>query len=200
MNADDTVEKMKRNWTIFRQLCSKLGTRTNAVAAMLDHFEERLVMTPASTRLSYHGAFPGGLVDHSIRVFTNAKKLVKTFEYDISDESLIISCLFHDLGKVGNLDEDYYLEQESDWHREKLGKMYETNKSIPFMTTAQRGLWILQHFNVQLTEDEYLAILLNDGQYADENSVYGMKEGLLATIVHQADRLATEMEKGKTEL
>jgi hypothetical protein len=40
-----------------------------------------------------------------------------------------------------------------------------------------------------------MAILLNDGQYADENAPYKMKEPLLVDIVHIADYISTKQEK-----
>jgi len=47
-----------------------------------------------------------------------------------------------------------------------------------------------------LTQDEMLAIRLNDGQYADENAPYKLKEPMLADVVHMADLISTKQEKG----
>ena len=92
--------------------------------------------------------------------------------------SITIACLFHDLGKVGDHEQDYYvkLSRENEWKREKWGQHYDYNDALTYMTVPQRGLWLLQHFGVRLAQDEYLAILLNDGQYCAENKPYAMKE------------------------
>jgi hypothetical protein len=190
-----TPEQIAENFDKFRSFMEKLGDRSAPALALVDHLGERLAMCPASSRKEYHAAFPGGLVDHSLRLLSNALKLCKTFNWEVPKDSLIIGCLLHDLGKVGDHERDYYLPQDSDWHREKLGEMYKHNREILYMTVPDRGVWLCQHFGLKLTQDEWLAIKLNDGQYAEENAPYKMKEPLLADIVHLADYISCKQEK-----
>jgi len=190
-----TPEQIAENFEKFRSFMEKLGDRSEPALALVDHLGERLAMCPASSRKEYHAAFPGGLVDHSLRLLSNALKLCKTFNWEVPKDSLIIGCLLHDLGKVGDHEKDYYVPQDSDWHREKLGEMYKHNKEILYMTVPDRGVWLCQQFGLRLTQDEWLAIKLNDGQYAEENAPYKMKEPLLADIVHLADYISCKQEK-----
>jgi hypothetical protein len=116
-------------------------------------------------------------------------------------DSLIIGCLFHDIGKLGLPENDgtfvdYYVPQDSDWHRDKLGEMYKYNKDMTHMKTPQRSVFVCQHYGLHLKTDEYLAILLNDGYVLDENKSYCLKEPLLAHVVMVADYLSTRQEKG----
>jgi hypothetical protein len=159
-------------------------------------------MCPASSRRDYHLAEPGGLVDHSLRVLQNALIYCKAFSWNLPKDSLIISCLFHDIGKLGLPNKDgtfskYYLPQDSDWHRDKLGEMYKYNKEMLHMKTPQRSVFILQHYGIKLNHDEYLAILLNDGYVLDENKSYCLKEPLLSHVVMTADYISTRQEKGE---
>lgn len=193
-----TPEDIAENFNKFRSFAEKLGDRSEAALAMIDHLGERLALCPASSRKEYHSAYPGGLVEHSLRVLSNALKLSKTFGWDLPKESLIIACLFHDLGKVGDDENDLYLPQDSDWHRDKLGEMYKHNRDIQYMTVPDRGLWLCQHFGLKLSQEEFLSIKLNDGQYADENAPYKMKEPTLADVVHIADYISTKQEKNLT--
>lgn len=192
---------IESNWNRFEEICGKLGDRSEPVLNMLSDIGERLCIAPASSRRSYHNAFPGGLVDHSLRVLDNSiamLKALKDFYGDIPKESLIISCLFHDLGKLGEPGKDgadYYLPQDSQWHQDKLGEMYKNNPDITFMKHSLRSLMILQHYNIKLTCDEYLAIYLHDGAGEEKNSPYLMKEPKLAVLVAQADLIAATMEK-----
>lgn len=190
-----TPEQITENFEKYRGFMEKLGDRADAALALVDHLGERLALCPASSRKDYHHAIPGGLVDHSLRVLSNALKLTKAFGWDVPKDSLIIGCLLHDLGKVGDHENDYYVPQDSDWHREKIGEMYKYNKDIQYMTVPDRGVWLCQHFGLRLTQPEFMAILLNDGQYADENAPYKMKEPLLVDIVHIADFISTKQEK-----
>ena len=188
-------EDIASNYDKFRSFMEKLGDRSEPALALVDHLGERLALCPASSRKEYHAAFPGGLVDHSLRVLGNAMRLVKGFSWDISKESLIIGCLLHDIGKVGDHENDYYLPQTDGWRNEKLGEMYTHNKGMQYMTVPHRGVWLCQHFGLKLSQAEFLAIMLNDGQYDETNAPYKMKEPMLADVVHLADYISTKQEK-----
>lgn len=193
-----TPEQIEANFNKFRSLCEKLGDRSEAALNLVDSLGEKLALSPASGKKEYHLAIPGGLADHSLRVLGNAMRLVKTFGWNISKESLIISCLFHDIGKVGLVlpdgeVQDYYV-QADDW-LQKRGEMFTYNKEMQYMTTQQRSMHLLQHFGIKLSPDEYLAILLNDGFVVDDNKSYCLKISPLVFAVQTADYISTMQEK-----
>ena len=192
-----TPEQIESNWKKALSLLSpqKLGDRSGPALHMVDSLGERLALCPASAKREYHNAFPGGLIDHSLRVLKNAFRLAGAFEWKLPNDSLIIACLFHDLGKVGDHERDYYIPQTDSWRVEKLGEEYTYNKELQYMTVPDRGIFLCQHFGLKLKQDEMLAIRLNDGQYSDENASYKLKEPVLADIVHIADLISTKQEK-----
>lgn len=201
-NAADvtlTAEQIQENFNKYRSLCEKIVDRSPAALAMVDGLGERLAVCPASGKKDYHRCTPGGLVEHSLRVLQNAMTLSRAFGWQIPRSSLIIGALFHDLGKVGNHESDYYIPAEG-WRAEKLGELYTYNKEIQYMTVPLRGLFLCQHYGLKLTEAETLAIFLNDGQYAPENAPYKLKEPMLADVVHMSDLIATKQEKGMLPL
>ena len=70
------------------------------------------------------------------------------------------------------------------------------------MTVTDRAVWLLNHFGIEMTQIEYLALRLTDGMYEDANKGYlmGFGEGKnlksnLPLILHQADMMATRLEK-----
>jgi hypothetical protein len=191
-----TPEEIETNWKKMLSLLEKCGDRAPAALAMVEALGERLALCPASGKRDYHNAFPGGLVDHSLRVLGNAMRLVGAFGWKIPRDSLILACLFHDLGKVGDHENDYYIPQTDQWRVDKLGEEYTYNKDIQYMTVPDRGIFLCQHFGLRLKQDELLAIRLNDGQYAEENGAYKLKEPMLADVVHMADLISTKQEKG----
>jgi hypothetical protein len=195
-----TAEEITENFNQFRDLLSKIGDRSESALKLVDHFGERLALCPASSKRSYHNSFAGGLVDHSLRVCKNAVVMMKSYceqsEWKSMKDSVILTSLFHDIGKAGDLTNDYYVPAE-EWRRQKLGEDYAVNENLKYMLVPHRSLWLCQHFNVTLSQEEYLAILLNDGMYEDANKKYSMKEPKLATIVHLSDLIATKQEKGQ---
>lgn len=195
-----TPEEIAANFDKFRSLCEKLGDRSQSALNLVDSLGERLAICPASSRLDFHNCMVGGLVDHSLRVLSNAMKLVKAYGWDVPKESLIISCLFHDIGKVGLANDDgsvtdYYVTQDSEWHREKLGEFYKHNKDMQYMSTPQRSVNMCQAFGLKLKTDEYLSILLNDGFVLDENKPYCLKTNPLVFAVMTSDYISTMQEK-----
>lgn len=189
-----TPEEITENFGKFEEFIQKISDdRKEPALKMVETLGERLALCPASGRTDYHNCFPGGLVEHSIRVLGFALKLRKMLEIssnDVPTNSLILVCLFHDLGKIGDLDDDYYVPQDSGWHRDKLGELYKINRDMTYMTVPHRSVWLCQHFGIQLTKEEMVGILIHDGQYVDDNKSYKMKEPAIAIIAHQADLLA----------
>lgn len=150
---------------------------------------------PASSRVEYHSCYPGGLMVHSLNVVKSLKLLATTLCPDKYDNATIAFVgLFHDLGKVGDGNNEFYVPNPSDWHR-KNGILYEINKECLNMPNAERGLFIFQNHGVTLSSDEYLAIRLNDGMFAEENRVYGIDVPQLALLTHWADMWACKSEK-----
>ena len=196
--GEEMMARIESNWKAYEKWCDQLGDRTPPIREMLRHFEERACMAPASSRVEYHNAFPGGFIDHSLRVLRTTIELAAAFKVKVAKEAIIISALFHDWGKVGTLEDDYYMHQPSDWHR-KRGQFYLKNEKI-MMPNAQLGLFTLSQFGIKLSQEEYLGILLNDGQYSEANKDYSMKEPKLALLIHMADRWATQCEKNRTTL
>ncbi len=190
-----TPEQILENYSKFETLAGKTGDhRQEGLKQFFEHFGERLAMCPASSKTEFHNAFAGGLVEHSLRVLTNAIKLSKAMDVKVDQEELIFACLFHDIGKLGDLDQERYIEQDEDYWR-KRGNVYKVNSKMRFMMVKDNSGYLLQHFGIKVSHDEYLAILLNDGFLDETNKEYRMKEPDLAVIVHQADLLATRFEK-----
>lgn len=196
-----TPEEIEKNWNKCRALCSKLGDRSEAVVSMLDDLDVRLCLCPASAKVDYHGAFPGGLMDHSLRVLNGLFSLNKTYAWNLPKDSMIIGSLFHDLGKVGlpggtGSQNDFYLEQTDSYLRDKRGEVYKYNNALTHMSTPDRSVFIMQHYGIKLTPDEWLAIKLNDGFVLQENKQYCLKISPLVYGVMTADYIATMSEKG----
>lgn len=191
-----TPEEIEQNWKRMQSLLEKCGDRAPDAIRMVEALGERLALCPASGKRDYHNAFPGGLVDHSLRVLGNAVRLTGTFGWQVPRDSLILACLLHDLGKVGDHERDYYVPQTDQWRVDKLGEEYTYSKEIQYMTVPDRSIFLCQHFGLKLKQDELLAIRLHDGFVVEENKPYCLKEPLLAHVVMTADYIATIQEKG----
>lgn len=187
----------EKNMKTFEQLLQKLepGRRKLVDDMLATQVGIEYVTAPASSRVDFHSCYPGGLLQHSLNVVRNLIKISTALCPDqFSKETLIFVGLFHDLGKVGDGERPYYVQTDQDWKRRR-GELYDINKECVYMPTSERGLYLLQKHKIELTSDEYLAIRLNDGQYAEENKPYRMKEPSLAILTSMADLWAAREEK-----
>ena len=203
-----SAEKIQENYKTLRNIITMTfsGERLETLNEMYDYFEDRMTLAPASAKEHYHNAMVGGYVEHVLHIVEFSQDVKglweeKGAEINFTDEELIFAALHHDLGKVGGLEHDYYIPNESDWHRKNQGKIYTHNPELTYMTVTDRALFLLQHFQIPMTENEYIGLMLTDGMYEESNKKYLMtflpETGLrshIARILHQADMMATYIE------
>jgi hypothetical protein len=162
---------------------------------------------PAAHKKEYHNAFPGGYIDHVNRVITGALHLHSLWGKMGADlntytkEELVFSALNHDLGKMGDEENDSYIPQTDEWRRNKLGEDYMFNTKVPFASVPDRGLFLLQSHGIPYSFNEMITIQTHDGLYDEGNKKYLMTympeqkpRTSLPFIVHQADLMAARIE------
>jgi hypothetical protein len=180
--------------------------RVTQVKGMLNHMEEVYIMAPASGKTWYHNAFAGGYVDHVNRVVQYAIEQSRLYEkmggtLDYTDEQLVFSALFHDLGKIGDGDAPNYIPQTDKWRQDKLSEMYTYNPDLQFMLIPDRSLFILQKFGIKVDQKEFLGIRCHDGVFDKANEAYffsnvesSRQKTALVSVLHSADFLASKVE------
>jgi len=203
-----TPEQIQDNWIKLRELLNNTfsGERLEKLNQMYDYFEDRMCIAPASGKEHYHNAFVGGYVEHVLHVTDLAVKINKLWKengasINYTDEELVFAAIHHDLGKVGDLENDYYVPNESDWHRKNQGLIYKHGEDLQFMTVTDRAIFLLNHFGVKYSEKEYIGLRLTDGLYEEANKSYyigyqpsrSLKSNI-AYVLHQADSMATHIE------
>ena len=204
-----TEQQIAENW---EQLTGKISTtfsgdRLENLTNLYDTLKDRMMFAPASGIEHFHNCFIGGYVDHVLRVMKCSATLYKTWKdmgADMSGytiEELAFSALNHDLGKVGDIENDYYVPNPSEWHRKNQGKVYNVNPNIQNMTVPHRSLWLLQEFGVKYTQNEMIAIMTHDGLYDEGNAAYlktwdkdRKLRNHMPLLLHQADHMASMIE------
>jgi hypothetical protein len=181
-----SIEKIESNWKTYESLCRRLSD--HSINSLLDTMGERIVMCPASSRTDQYNCAPGGLVQHSMDTTITMRTLNESLGFDLPTASILKVGLLHDIGKVGDAENDYFVEQDSDWHREKLGQHYKYNDALQKMSVSHRSLCLLQSFGVQLTTEEWLAIQLAQGSHFEENRFYVGDEPSLALLLQLSKR------------
>lgn len=203
-----SAEQIQQNLNRFYELINKYitGDRKDKLLDFYKSLEEVLALAPASTKLDHHNCFPGGYVDHVVRVVEASLVFEKVWDKfgqkkNYTTEELVFSAINHDLGKLGTKDHPFYIPNDSQWHIEKQGALYKYNSNITHMRIADRSLYYLQQQRIEVTENEYLAIKLHDGLYEEGNKPYFMTynkdtelKSNIVHILHQADLMASRVE------
>lgn len=185
---DLDIDNMQKNYEKFKALCKKTGKNSKKLEKLVDALGERLIMSPSSGKDEYFNAFPGGLLDHSLKILEASYKVAKGCGIEIENESIILCSLFCLIGKVGDEKRDLFIPQDNQWRRENLGECYIFNPELKPMRASHRSLYLLQKFGVDLSHDEWMAIILSDG-VSDETHMYSMKEPQLAVLIMAANKL-----------
>jgi hypothetical protein len=203
-----TAEQLQQNYTKFLGYIDKYitGERKKKLLELYNDHAERIMLMPASTVDHHHNTWPGGYVDHVMRVIDCALDLKALWTkwdstIDYTDEELVFAAMNHDLGKIGTEEAEQYITNDSEWHRKNLGKIYKYNTVNPFMTVPDRSLFLLQQRGIPVSFNEYLGIKLHDGLYDENNKAYFIsrdKDSKLRTnlpiLLHHADSMAARIE------
>lgn len=125
---------------------------------------------PASTR--FHGAYPGGLLEHSLNVYDCLCDILARPRYkeiygvSYPEESIAISALLHDLCKV-----NFYVESTRNVKENGVWKevpFYTINDRLPY-GHGEKSVYIISGF-MKLTRDEAFAIRYHMGFSGNEDA------------------------------
>lgn len=144
---------------------------------------------PASTK--YHLCEEGGLCQHSLNVYSELCRLRTAYQKytGVSDESVAIMSLFHDLCKVNFYKQDTRnVKVEGQW---TTVPYYTIEEKFPFGGHGSKSVYMLQKF-MALTAEEARAINCHMGLSEHERSIGSVYEQQpSAWLLHVADEAAT---------
>ena len=198
MNQEQVIIK---NFELFKTQAAKLGSKGGSILSYVDNNAERIMLAPASTKRDYTCCHPGGLVEHSLRVLQNAAKLRQVYNLtdSVSTSSVILCSLFHDIGKVGTESKEYYVDNASEWHRDKLGVYYNVADRFQHVPVSQLSLFTLSQNKVEIDIDEWYAVSMI-GSKGQREELPSQGEPWISVILSQAVKAACVQGKGKEKV
>ena len=147
---------------------------------------------PASTR--FHGDHPGGLLEHSMKVYEILVEKVKnaSIKLDVSEDTLKIVALLHDICKVNFYKIDYRNAKNALGVWEKV-PYYTVEDTIPYGHGEKSVMMITEY--MKLTSEEKYAIRWHMGftEPKEQDGTIGLAytKYPLALLVFEADLEAT---------
>lgn len=155
----------------------------------LINFLEKTDFFTAPASIKFHNSFEGGLLTHSLNVYTALKKLVGT---EWSEDTIIIVSLLHDICKINMYKVDYRNKKDETgtWVKEPY---YTIDDSMP-LGHGEKSVMLISEF-IKLTKEELYAIRWHMGGFEPkENHSYLAKayeKYPLAVYTHMADLMST---------
>ena len=147
---------------------------------------------PASTK--FHGNYEGGLLEHSLKVYEILSNKMNHLDIDlkVSDDTLIISALLHDICKVNFYKIDYRNSKNEKGVWEKV-PYYTIEDTIPY-GHGEKSVMMLTEY-IKLTPEEKYAIRWHMG-FSEPKESYttlsqAMKKYPLIILLNEADLEAT---------
>ncbi len=170
---------------------------------LVEELGQRLLTATYSTKIDDGYCGPGGIIKFALDSFSVANKFAKSLESEtpptnFSKKSLALITLLFPLGRLGDLENEQFVDQTSDWHRNKLGQLYEYNEKCPKMSVPHRTLFLLQHYGVKINADEMIGIICSTGMHFEENKFYLHNTSQLVQLCTHAIDIAYEREKSLT--
>lgn len=132
------------------------STNREGIEKLIDFLEKTdFFQAPASTR--FHGAYQGGLLEHSMKVYEIFKEKVKNASIEINspDDTLIITALLHDVCKANFYKVDYRNAKNDLGVWEKV-PYYTIDDQIPYGHGEKSVMMISEY--IKLTPEEKYAI------------------------------------------
>lgn len=189
MSIDINAQKKK-----FLSLCRD-NIHRDGLEELLDWLQKAdFFIAPASTR--FHGAYEGGLCEHSLDVYDMALKGMKGYELDFDMESLTISTLFHDLCKVNFYRKDIRNQKiDGKWAEVPC---YTIEEKFVFGGHGSKSVFLVQQF-MKLKTSEATAINCHMGATPGGDAARDVGNAYqscaLAWLVHVADEAAAYLLK-----
>lgn len=184
---------------IFRRNIKREGSE--ALLAFLCSDSCDFFTAPASTR--YHGAYEGGLCEHSLNVYDclvdqlSRSRMKETYGINYSDESIAIAALLHDLCKI-NFYRTSFRNVKDETGRWQSVPYYTIEDSLPY-GHGEKSVYIVSGY-MKLTRDEAFAIRYHMGfSGPEDNGTVGQALEMfpLAFALCVADMEASYFMEGK---
>lgn len=195
-NESEETKMANDNKTRFIQILE--GTNRPGVDKLLAWLDTTDFYTaPASTK--YHGAYPGGLLEHSLHVYDRLLPLAEGWQ----QSTLAVVALLHDPAKI-NVYRKYTKNQKNKQGQWEQVEVWGYDDKFPQGHGEKSVILIMQH-GLTLTDEEITAINWHMGGF--DTRVKGGSYDLngawerfpLAVRLHIADLEATWMDEGRQQ-
>ncbi|MCQ2435102.1 MAG: HD domain-containing protein [Oscillospiraceae bacterium] len=169
MTAQELQEKKEEFIRIYKENITRPGA--DKLLEYLLSEKSDFFTAPASTR--YHGAYEGGLLEHSLNVYhclhdyLQRPRVKEVYGMEFTEENIAIAALLHDLCKMNFYTVDYRNSKNAQGVWEKV-PYYKINDQMPY-GHGEKSVYLIQFF-MHLRKEEAFAIRWHMGFSGPEDA------------------------------
>lgn len=178
-----TEEKLAVEWSKFYTKFEELGLTQ---FYDMDKLQQEVCASPCTTNEESGTAYKGALLMHIIMLMGLSQRISKMISgtFPIDENSLLKVCALIHLSK-----RFMFEESTNDWDI-KRGYPFKFKDSSVALKTGDRSIMEAMNNGVKFTEEEYEAM-----KSLDEDGEKRPYEGIMATVIRQANELAYRIER-----
>lgn len=153
--------------------------------------ESDFLTAPASSKVTYHSCYSGGLMQHTLNVYNRLKEINKRHKFGMSEETLALVSICHDLCKL-----DLYIPYILKSGKQSESNPYKLSDLVP-LGHGVKSLSISQDF-FKLSDIEKLMIRWHTWGFEGDYEMYNRSLKPMRKIIiamHLADMEATFMDE-----
>jgi hypothetical protein len=182
-----TIQQSESNQAKFKETNQKYNIMTKELEEFLG---DGLYTAPASSSLNMVGCYPGGLLHHTIKACKYSIKINEILPENLRQpaENIVRTVFLSQIGKVF-----MFCLNENEWQVKNTGKMYEFCDDIVRLRVGERSAYYAIKYGVNLSEEEYQAIINLDKDDDDKMAKYFSSS--LTQIIKLGFELAVMEEK-----
>lgn len=160
-----TIPQLEHNKAKFLESNEKYNIMTKE---LVDFLGDDLFTSPASTTLTMVGCYPGGLLNNTIKACKYAIKINDVLPENVKQPiaSIVRATFLSQIGKVF-----MFCPTENEWQH-KQGKMYDFCDDVIRLRVGERSIYYATKYGVELSEEEFQAILNLDKDDDDKMAKY----------------------------
>lgn len=195
MLTEKEIQENKERFIELLQSIQREGSNVEQLVKKLSSSD--FFTAPAST--TYHGAYEGGLCEHSLHVYENLVMLNQMKELNLPEDSILITSLLHDVSKM-----NYYetaqrnvKDENGKWVSKPFIKTREAKDRFIYAGHGANSEYIIGRF-IPLSLQESVAVInhmggkdMYTGAMSDANISEIFNRYPLALYLHLADMLST---------
>ena len=193
------------HWARFCELLR--STEREGIESLIDYLDTKTDFKEAPASTKYHGAKEGGLLEHSLLVYDLMNDMVRSSGADISEDSIKICALLHDISKVNLYEKTVFNKKvynpkgsksdgggRFDWVSTEGYKLVDPENRFVYSNHETNSEFIIRQF-IPLHIEESVAVLhhhcsLNYDSISKEviSDIYNRYP--IAVFLHSADMIA----------